>query len=339
MRKRRDVVSNIICGKNITENVKAAIADCALTVTDTKLRALYPELTKNAFAVPCGEKNKNLQTLSAILTEMHKRGLTRGDRVAAFGGGVVGDMTGFAAAVYMRGIEWVSIPTSLLAMVDSGIGGKTAVDFDGVKNLVGAFHSPSDIYVNAAFLKTLPEREWLCGSGELVKTCMLDETAFIALCDNLSLLFAKDIDGVFPLIECAVSIKTDIVDKDLNEKGLRKILNVGHTVGHALESLDGYKLSHGEYVLKGMMTEAAMCKDMLDDRFYDGYIKLVSLFTRPPQSTANSICELAMSDKKNTKGSISIMLPKAPGDVTEIKLEPQDFKARYNAAIKELKAK
>ncbi len=332
-------MSNTVCGKDITQNVKAAISDCALTVTDTNLRALYPELTENAFVVPCGEKNKNLQTLSAILTEMHKRGLNRHDRVAAFGGGVVGDMTGLAAALYMRGIDWVSIPTSLLGMVDSGIGGKTAVDFDGVKNLVGAFHSPIDIYINAKFLRTLPEREWLCGSGELVKTCMLDESAFILLCDNLSKLIGKDIDGIFPLIERAVAIKTDIVDKDMTEKGLRKVLNVGHTVGHALESLDGYKLSHGEYVLKGMMTEAAMCKDMIEQKFYDGYIKLIELFTRPPLSTANSVCELARSDKKNDRGSISIMVPKTPGDVAEVKLDPQDFIARYNDAIKELKAK
>ncbi|MDE7463936.1 MAG: 3-dehydroquinate synthase [Clostridiales bacterium] len=331
-------MSNIVCGKSIYDTVAAALKSCALTVTDTNLRALYPELTADAFTIDAGEKSKNVTTLCAILAEMHKRGIKRGDRIAAFGGGVVGDITGLAAALYMRGIEWVNVPTSLLAMVDSGIGGKTAVDFDGVKNLIGAFHEPTDIYVNAEFLKTLPEREWLCGDGELVKTCLLSEEAFVKLKGNLSQLFDKSIDGAFPLIECAIGIKNAVVTVDPHEKDVRKILNVGHTVGHALESVDGYKLSHGEYVLKGMMTEAAMCKELVDSEFYDGYIKLIGLFTRPPKTSANAVCNLASSDKKNTKGTISVMLPTAPGKVTEVKLAPDDFKSRYNAALKELKA-
>lgn len=331
-------MSNIICGKNIANSVKAALETCAMIVTDTNLHALYPELTADAFAIPAGEKNKNITTLCSILTEMHKRGLKRRDRIAAFGGGVVGDITGLAAALYMRGIEWVNVPTSLLAMVDAGIGGKTAVDFDGVKNLVGAFHEPADIYVNVEFLKTLPEREWLCGNGELVKTCLLSASAFDMLRDELTHLFDRDMDIAYPLIECAIGIKNEVVKADPCEKGLRKILNVGHTVGHALESVDGYKLSHGEYVLKGMMTEAAMCKDMLDASFYDEYIKLTELFTRPPRTSENLVCELASSDKKNTKNTISIMLPTAPGEIIEVKLEPNEFKERYIEALKELKA-
>lgn len=330
-------MSNIVCGKNIGENVKAALSTCAFTVTDSNLSTLYPEFTAGAYVIPAGEKSKTMTTLCSILAEMHKRGIKRGDRVAAFGGGVVGDITGFAAAIYMRGVEWINVPTSLLAMVDAGIGGKTAVDFEGVKNLVGAFHEPKDIYVNIEFLKTLPPREWLCGNGELVKTCLLSAAAFGTLNDNLERLFDHDIDGMYPLIECAIGIKNEIVKADLKESGLRKILNVGHTVGHALESVDGYKLSHGEYVLRGMMTEVAMCRDMLDTAFYDDYIDLVGKFTRPPRTSANAVLELAMSDKKNSDNLISIMLPTAPGVVKEVKLEREEFKSRYDRALEALK--
>ncbi|MCH5162920.1 MAG: 3-dehydroquinate synthase [Clostridiales bacterium] len=332
-------MSNIVCGKDITENIAAALGDCKLTVTDSNLRALYPELLGDAFVIEAGEKSKNIDTLCSILAEMHRRGLQRRDRVAAFGGGVVGDITGLAAALYMRGIEWINVPTSLLAMVDAGIGGKTAIDFDGVKNLVGAFHEPTDIYVNVGFLKTLPDREWLCGSGELVKTCALDAAAYKKLNENIDLLLNKDVDGVYLLIECAIEIKNGVVTADLRESGLRKILNVGHTVGHALESLDGYKLGHGEYVFKGMMVEAAMFKEDMDKAFFDGYVKLIKLFTRPPVSSANAVCSLAMSDKKNTAGTISIMVPITAGDVKEYKIEPTEFKTRYDEAVKELKVK
>ncbi len=330
-------MSNIICGKHLSENVAAAVSTCAFTVTDTNLRALYPSYTQDAFAIVAGEKSKTTRTLESILSEMHRRGVKRGDRIAAFGGGVVGDITGLAAALYMRGIEWVNIPTSLLAMVDSSIGGKTAVDFDGVKNLIGAFHNPADIIINADFLNTLPDREWLCGDGELIKTCLLKETAFSALCDALTRVLAKDVEGVYPLVESAIRIKNAVVTADPEERDLRKILNIGHTVGHALESLDGYKLSHGEYVLKGMMTEAAMCEDLIDTQFYSGYIRLLKLFTRPPRTTSNAVCELALSDKKNVGSDVTVIVPTSPGKTAEVRMKPEQFKARYDAAIKELK--
>ena len=170
-------MSNIHCGKDLTSGVIDALGFCAFTVTDDNVARLYPELTKNAYVIPAGEASKTPETLFAVLAEMSNRRIKRGDRIAAVGGGVVGDLTGLAAALYMRGVEWTSIPTSLLAMVDSGIGGKTAVDFNGIKNLVGAFHMPRDIVISCEFLKTLPEREWLCGTGELIKTCLLSKDA------------------------------------------------------------------------------------------------------------------------------------------------------------------
>ncbi len=330
-------MSNILCGNDIAGDVKTALSMCAFVVTDSNVAKLYPELTDGAFVMPAGEKNKNPETLFKILGEMQNRKLKRGDTMAAIGGGVVGDTAGFAAAVYMRGIKWTNIPTTLLAMVDSGIGGKTAVDFCGVKNLIGAFHEPTDIVINTSFLNTLPPREWLCGIGELVKTCLLTTDAYLKLKNDLDALRSYDSRAINELVRLCVDIKSAVVKADLTETGLRKILNVGHTVGHALESLDGYMLSHGEYVLKGMMTELAMCKDLVDEEFYGEMIPLLKSFTPAPRTTAKAVCEKATMDKKNEFDTISIMLPVSAGNVTEVKMEYADFTARYNDALKELK--
>lgn len=330
-------MSNIICGRNIADNVDRAFSLCAFTVTDTNVAELYPQYSKDAFVISAGEKSKTPQVLFSILDAMAKHGLKRGDCIAALGGGVVGDITGLAASLYMRGVDWINIPTTLLAMVDSGIGGKTAVDFNGVKNLVGAFHSPRDIVISAEFLRTLPEREWLCGSGELIKTCLLTENAYAKLRDKLDGLVAKNPNDVYELIETCVAIKNAVVSADPKEKNLRKILNVGHTVGHALESLDGYKLSHGEYVIKGMMTEIAMCKDIVDECFYADIIALLKRFTTPPRTTGKAVCQKAALDKKNVGNTVSIMLPKAPADIIDVKMETADFLQRYDSALKELK--
>lgn len=330
-------MSNILCGNDILNDVKTALSMCKMAVTDSNIAAIYPPLTKGAFVIPAGEKNKNPDVLFSIVGEMQKRKLMRGDCIAAIGGGVVGDITGFAAAIYMRGIKWINIPTTLLAMVDSGIGGKTAVNFGEVKNIVGAFHEPTDIVINTSFLNTLPEREWLCGIGELVKTCLLSPQAYETLRENLDGLRAHDTACVNKLVRTCVDIKSAVVKADLKETGLRKILNVGHTVGHALESLDGFKLSHGEYVIKGMMTEIAMCRDLVDDDFYNEIISLLRSFTTVPRTTAKSICDKAGMDKKNDVSTITIMLPTAAGNITEVKMEYADFTSRYNDALKELK--
>ena len=333
-----DKVSNILCGKDLTEDAATAIKDCRFVVTDSNLASLYPELTSGAFVIPAGENSKRQSVLFNILSAMQKKGLKRSDRVCSVGGGVVSDITGLAAAMYMRGVEWVNIPTSLLAMVDAGIGGKTAINFNGVKNLVGAFHLPERIVISAIFLKTLPEREWLDGAGELIKTCLLTEDAYKTLNANLDGLKAKDIDKVYPLISLCVDIKNAVVKADPQEGGLRKILNVGHTVGHALESIEKYKLSHGEYVLKGMMTELTMCKDIVDNSFYREILPILRSFTNPPTAAASAVCRRSLSDKKNDANTISVMVPTSPGKVIEVKMRQDDYKSRYASALKELNA-
>ncbi|MBD5131457.1 MAG: 3-dehydroquinate synthase [Clostridiales bacterium] len=330
------MVDNVILGAS-PDDVAFAIDSCDFVVTDSNVASIYPELSENAFVIPAGEKSKQQSVLFSIIGEMYSRGLTRGDRVAALGGGVVGDITGLAAALYMRGLEWINIPTTLLAQVDSGIGGKTAIDMFGVKNLVGAFYPPKKTFISYDFLDTLNDRERICGYGELIKTCLLKEDAYYDLLLNIPRLVTFERDTVYSLIEKAVAIKREVVKRDPKEKNLRAVLNVGHTVGHALESVDEYRLSHGEYVLKGMMTESAMFGDFVCRSFGDQLIRLCKLFTAPPHSTANSVVERAMGDKKNVGENITIMLPINAGDIVRLSVSVDEFAERYDIAIKQLR--
>ena len=323
------MTTDIMYGKDLRGDIKNALSQCAMVITDKNVAGLYPELTKNAYVIPDGESSKNQQTLFALLTEMDRRGLKRSDRIAALGGGVVGDVVGLAAALYMRGIDWIVIPTTLLAMVDSAFGGKTAINFAGVKNLIGAFHAPARVIISYDFLETLYEEDWLCGYGELIKTCLLTE--------NLENILEYDRDAVYALIEKCIEIKQAVVAGDPKDRALRKILNVGHTVGHALEVNDGYKSTHGEYVLKGIMTECEMCKDIMDKDFYNQVISVCRRFVQPPRTSSGSVIKCAARDKKNDGDTITIMLPVSAGEVMEVRLFQNDFAERYDLAVKELK--
>ena len=331
-------MTNILYGLDLTDDVKTALSSCALTVTDENVKRLYPELTENAFVLPSGEKAKTPEILFFVLEEMNRRELTRRDAVAAIGGGAIGDVTGLAAALYMRGIQWVNIPTTLLSMADAGIGGKTAVDLFGVKNLIGAFHAPSQTVISFKFTKTLGDREWLCGIGEIVKTCLLTDKSFDMLCDSVDSLKNRDESGIYKLVEKCIEIKNAVVTADPKENGLRKILNIGHTVGHALESFDNYRLSHGEYVFKGMMAECAMCKDLIDEEYYGQLMGIFRAFVDPPKSSAKAVYKYALKDKKNSNGYINVMLPASRGKVLDVMIEQGDFISRYDNALKELKS-
>ncbi|MDE7165361.1 MAG: 3-dehydroquinate synthase [Clostridiales bacterium] len=331
------MTTNLIYGASIRGDVENALSLCAMVVTDNNVAELYPNLAANAFVIPAGEKSKSLETLTAILTEMDARGLKRTDRIAALGGGVVGDVVGLAASLYMRGIDWVVIPTTLLAMVDSCIGGKTAIDMFGAKNLIGSFHAPAHVVISYDFLETLYSEDWLCGYGEIIKTCLLTEKSYNLLLGSIDGMISYDRKIVYELIEKCIEIKNAVVNADPTEKRMRKILNVGHTVGHALEVLDGYKSSHGEYVLKGIMTECAMCKDLVDPEYYEQIISLCKRFVAPPRTTSGSVIKRAVRDKKNDGENITVMLPISAGEVVELHISQADFAPRYDRAIKELK--
>jgi len=237
----------------------------ALIVTDSGVPAEYVDEVESSlkregiavfrFVFSQGEQSKNQTTLFDILSAMADHHLTRGDFAVAVGGGVVGDITGFAAACYMRGIRYVQVPTTMLAAIDSSVGGKTAIDLPQGKNLVGAFHQPGLVWCDVKTLKTLSADNVRCGIGEAVKYGLLAGGSLWHSVKGGSYgseLFFEGTDLEQLIADC-VEIKADVVCKDEHEGGLRKILNLGHTVGHAIEKLGGYTIPHGVCVAKGLV--------------------------------------------------------------------------------------
>ena len=253
-----------ITGKN---NILAVISQKVF-----KLYGNFLNLPKERiFILKDGEKEKNFKTYQKILAAALKLKLTRNDFIIAIGGGVCGDIAGFAAATYMRGIHLIQIPTTLLACVDSSVGGKTGIDTGYGKNLIGAFYQPDAVLINTNFLKTLDERQLKTGLGEVVKyafiekSCKCDEEFnlinFLSL--NSDKILAKDNKTLEYLINICISLKKSVVEKDEKEGGLRKILNFGHTYAHAVEKLTKYKkYTHGEAVVKGMEFTFDMAQKM-----------------------------------------------------------------------------
>ena len=240
-----------------------------LVVTDEHVGPLYlqqvVELLKEVFeevltvTLPAGEVHKTTTTVETIYEALIEAGLDRHSLLAALGGGVIGDMTGFAAATYLRGIPFIQLPTSLLAQVDSSVGGKTGVDFRQYKNMIGSFHHPSMVFMNLSSLKTLPEDQFACGMGEVIKTALLaDRALFDRLFLDAAALREKDPETLSRVIRSCVEIKARIVGQDPQEKGVRALLNLGHTIGHAVEKLSGFRMLHGQCVAVGLCASAAV---------------------------------------------------------------------------------
>lgn len=224
-------------------------------VTDSGVPAQYAETLASLcrepliVTIPEGEASKNLDTFSEVLARLLDAGFTRGDCVAAVGGGVVGDLAGFVASAYMRGIDFYNIPTTLLSQIDSSIGGKVAVDFHGYKNIVGAFYQPRRVLIDPDVLDTLPPRQIANGLAEAIKVAATSDPTLFALLENESAM--EKIDTV---IERSLRVKKDVVEQDEREMGLRRVLNFGHTLGHAIETCEGLSgLYHGECVGLGML--------------------------------------------------------------------------------------
>ena len=226
-----------------------------LIVTDSGVPQKYSDAVAAASLMPArvcieqGEASKNFRSFEKILSAMLEAGFTRGDCVVAVGGGVVGDLSGFAAACYMRGIEFYNIPTTLLSEVDSSIGGKTAIDYEGVKNVIGAFYQPSCVLIDPETLETLSERQIHAGLAEAIKMAATFDKELFEFIEKSTDL-KKDLPHI---IEGALRIKRSVVEQDPKEKGLRKVLNFGHTIGHAVEAASEGKLLHGECVAIGMV--------------------------------------------------------------------------------------
>ena len=296
--------------------------------------------SEEIFILPSGEQSKSFQKLGKILGAMEKQGLHRNSKLFAVGGGVVGDIGGLAAALYMRGISCVQIPTTLLAQVDSSVGGKTAVNMGGVKNIVGAFYQPKEVLVDPIFLETLPEREIKCGLGEVVKYAALSEEIFAAL-DGKTADELADKTFLSSLVSPCIAHKARVVEIDEKETGERKSLNVGHTTGHAIEPTSG--LSHGECVLIGMLIETKIAiNEGICERVYgESLLQIIrtALAVTPHNEyslqRAVALANKAKADKKNKDdGKIVMALPQSLGKWCSYAMDFAEYKTAVSRAVK-----
>ncbi len=299
-------------------------------VTDSHVNRLYGRtVTRGLVAagfdpvlidVPPGEESKSIDVYYAVLTALLENRIRRGSVVIALGGGVVGDLAGFASASVLRGVEFVQVPTSLLAQVDSSVGGKVGIDHHLGKNLIGAFHQPSLVVIDPLVLKTLPPREFRNGLAEIIKiAAALDRKFFSLLARNAAKLRPGQTAFLTRVIATAVGLKAAVVEKDEREAGLRKVLNLGHTLGHAIETASGFSLRHGETVAIGMVLEARMAATMgllsIDHLMkIKQALEAVGLPTRIPGKLDMRRVHTSLAlDKKGKDGMPLFVLPKAIG--------------------------
>ncbi len=305
-----------------------------LIVTDENVAKFHLEKIKQRIGrdIPCiilppGEERKNLETVSYLWRSFLENGLDRKSTVIALGGGVVCDLTGFAASTYMRGVDWIAIPTTLLAMVDAALGGKTGIDLPEGKNLVGSFHPPNLVLADPSLLLSLPERELRSGMAEVVKHGVISDPELFEMC-------SRDMDWVKQnleeIVKRAMAVKIKIIEEDPYEKGLRAALNLGHTVGHAIELASGFELRHGEAIAIGMATESKYAERIGIARkgISDAICKVLSELGLPIEYPNNisreEIIRLMRVDKKRGAGSIRFALPVQIGRVELVEVSDLD---------------
>lgn len=275
--------------------------------------------------VPAGERYKRISTVERLLEELARAGADRDSVIIAFGGGVIGDMAGFVAAIYMRGIRCVQVPTTLLAQVDSSVGGKTGTNLAAGKNLVGSFHHPVAVIADVDVLRTLPKNELRAGLQESVKSGVIrDARLFAYLEKNAKTVLRGDAKALSYVVERSVRVKADVVNQDERESGLRMILNFGHTIGHAIEAATNYKqLLHGEAIGWGMIAAVrlAQLRNAIAKKDADRIVKMAHAYGPLPyfHATAEKLVRLSAGDKKNRGGARRFILPTGIGTVEIVK--------------------
>ncbi|WP_154246339.1 3-dehydroquinate synthase [Kangiella sp. HZ709] len=298
------VISNHEISKLYYEKVKLAI------------EKIKPCIEVQLISLTAGESTKSIDTFSEILDTLVRNKFKRNDLLLALGGGVVGDLTGFTAACYQRGVDFVQVPTTLLAMVDSSVGGKTAINHSKGKNLIGAFHQPAEVIIDTDCLKSLPDSEFSAGMAEVIKIAAIyDESFFEWLELNYRKICNKDASSLEYMIFRSCSLKAKVVEKDELEQGIRAILNFGHTFGHAIENLSGYgEVLHGEAVAVGMVLAAGFSNSeaKLEPSISSRLVKLLKHFNLPTKLPANlnqeQILDAMLLDKKNKDKGIRLVL-------------------------------
>ena len=294
----------------------------AVIISDSNVWPLYGEIVADSmekegirtihYVFPAGEASKNTATYFSILNFLAENEITRSDLIVALGGGVVGDISGFCAATYLRGIHYVQIPTSLLAMVDSSVGGKTATDLPAGKNLVGAFKQPSIVLCDVSVLDSLPSGVFLDGCAEVIKYGVLYDADLLHTLQQTGIDFDRE-----SVIASCISYKASVVAADEFDTGARQKLNFGHTIGHGIEAASNYHISHGNAVAAGMaiITAAAVKFGFCKEHVLDALTSVLNAFSLPTTCTftARQLYTSALSDKKRTGGSINLILPREIG--------------------------
>lgn len=318
---------------------KTASGKTVVIISETNVFPLYSEILTSvlkkeefnvlSFVFPAGEESKNTDTLVSLWEFLAENHVTRSDTLIALGGGVTGDLTGFAAATFLRGIKYINIPTSLLSMVDSSVGGKTAVDLKNGKNLAGAFYQPSLVLIDPDTLDTLPKNIFSDGMAEVIKYGMINKPDFLT-----SLSTGCDICDI---TETCVTAKRDIVNLDEKDTGVRQLLNFGHTPAHAIEILSNFNISHGSAVAIGMciMTKAAVkakicTQDTLD--LLENLLKKYDLPTECPFS-AKEISKISLNDKKRNGDTLTVVLPENIGKCKLQKINVSEFESFISGAL------
>ena len=299
-------------------------------VTDSTVGAAYLDTVMDiargcakqviSFTFEAGEKSKNLDTVADLYEKLIIEHFDRNDILVALGGGVTGDMAGYAAATYLRGIRVVQVPSSLIAMADSSIGGKTGVDFRGYKNMVGAFHQPSAVYMNVSMLATLTGQQYYSGFGALVKHGIIrDAGYFNYIKDNFCGINSRDPAVLEEIVARSCNIKRAVVENDPQEKGERAVLNFGHTLGHAIEKLMDFTMLHGECVSAGMAAASyiSMKRGMIDKDVYNSICQVLVDLNLPVHVSglkAEDIIRISKNDKKMDAGKVKFILINGMGN-------------------------
>jgi 3-dehydroquinate synthase len=296
------------------ENVAAAYGDAVTSY----VKQVAPT---SLITFASGESSKTRAEWARITDLMMADGIGRDAVVIALGGGITGDLAGFVAATYQRGLEVVQIPTSLLAMIDSSVGGKTGINTDRGKNLVGAFHQPKLVIVDPSFLETLPDRHLRAGLAEALKHGIIaDADYFNEIVANRGRLLDNDQEIMGRVIQRSLQIKSDVVTEDERENGRRAILNFGHTVGHAMETVTNHEMLHGECVAAGMVAETGLAVELgiADPTLLEAVRTAVEAFDLPasiPASSSEKLISVMRGDKKNREGKIRFSLPERVGSM------------------------
>lgn len=356
---------NIYIGSEILSGINSYLEkyDSILILTNTTVGKLYRESLLNQiaehlkdskkiefFEIPDGEEHKNFETLNSIYDFMLNSGFLRNSLILTLGGGVVCDIGGFVAATFMRGIDFIQIPTSLLAQVDASIGGKVAINHETFKNSIGAFYQPKAVFIDTKFLKTLPEAEFASGMGEVIKHALIKSapSLFGFIEENVDKIKALDSEIISDMIEKSCLVKKSIVERDEKETGERAFLNLGHTYSHALEATYHFKnISHGEGVAKGLIFELHLAKLTASEpsAHYDSLIlKLSELFRKfnmdsePVHLRAETLLLNMRKDKKNSRGNISFIIFEDFGKLKNISI-PEEKILKVNDFFKKLSVK